>query len=236
MTPDEIYIRAIAAERARPVVTDARYDVEVRAKGAAIGCPHGHIVVTFGSGNAVATYRVTYRGDGDATQSVDLATRASCIGVPLIEPGGGDVGKLVQSSDAPVPLETDSPNTKPIATVRAIGVAHYAVVSSNDESLAGRPVYHLVVRALTDAAIYPLTDLYVARSDYQIVRIIGHFVDRFGGAPATIVATGDFERSGAYAIEMHERVEFAADTQPERTRATLDATVTNLIVGPRPAL
>ncbi len=232
MTPDEIYLRAVEAQRARPVPAHVDYDVSIRATGATIGCPHGAIVVTFGSGNSQAAFRVAYRGEGAAARSTDLRTQQTCAGVPLIDPAGGDIGGLLAASHDSGKIDATKPGENTIAMVRATGVSHYAVVASSSETLDARNVFHLTLHAIADPVTYPLTDLYVDASDYHVARVVGRFVDRYGGAPASIVATGDFTLEGDYSIETHERVEFSAETQPARIRATLEATATNVVVAP----
>jgi hypothetical protein len=97
------------------------------------------------------------------------------------------------------------------------------------------PVEHLVVAALLDPNRYALTDLWVGTGDFKIYRVRGVFSDRYGDAPATIVAVGDFGIVGTAWLLVHEHVDFTARTSPRSTRAQLDATGSDFEFSDEPA-
>jgi hypothetical protein len=223
MTPDEIYLRAIAFQRSLPVPAYVTYVAAYRADGAVIGCADGHLVVSFEGHGSAATYRVSFRSSDGAARSFDVATNAPCLGFPLISPTGGDIGKLAEpAAGAPRPSENAGPLPL-IGSVVAHSALHYRVLAANVETLGDDAVDHLTLRALADPATYALTDLYVDAKTFAVRRIVATFSDRYGGVPATIAATGDFTERGGYWVQSSEHVGFEAQTEPKATRATLDA-------------
>ncbi len=238
LTPEEIYVRAVAAARAEPVPAYVTYRASYEADGAVIVCTDGRLAVSFEGRKAHGTYRVSFRSADSQAKSVDLAAGSQCAGTPLIQPSGsdltgtGDIKGLVGNAlPAPRPAATAPPQDgapPDIARVHVTTVRNYAVVSSSEESLGDAHVYHLTLRALADRAAYPLTDLYVDAGSFLIRRLAGTFSDRYGGVPATIVASGDFTRDGAYWVETHEHIDFSAPTEPKLIRASLDATASDL--------
>jgi hypothetical protein len=223
MTPDEMYLRAIAVQRSQPVPAFVTYVATYRTTGAAITCLDGHLVVSFEGRDERGTYRVTFRTSDSSARSVNVATSVPCNGVPLIAPTGGDIGKLAEPA---LIARVPSPAGGALPTIGSVTVRsalHYEVLSAAVEQLGADSVEHLTLRALSDPATYPLTDLYVDAQTFLVRRIVATFSDRYGGVPATIAASGDFARQGAYWVQTSEHVDFAAQTEPKATRATLDA-------------
>ncbi len=229
LTPNDIYLRAVAAKVAEPVPAYVSYRADVRARGARLECIDGRLITTFGPGGSPQAYRVMVRDSGASATSADLTGAHACLGVPLIAPTGGDLAAAVTASSHGTTPNDARSALKVIGSVRVATVFNYDVRSADVESFGDASVYHVVLRALTDPVTYPLTDLYVDVQTFSIRRIVATFVDRYGGVPATIVASGTFEREGPYWIETSEHVEVTAPTQPSATRATLDATASDFL-------
>jgi hypothetical protein len=202
-----------------PYVT---YRVSYRGSGATLRCTDGRLSAGFDGGSATASYRVSFRARDSAAVSVETTSGVACNGVPLVDPTGGDIGRLV---DPAVRAPSSPLAAEPSAAtgVRVVGALHYRIASVHLEPVDGVDAYHLRLHAIADDARYPLTDLWIDPATYGIRRVRGSFSDTYGGAPATIVGTGDFRRFGSSWLMVHEHVEFAASTEPRATGATLDA-------------
>jgi hypothetical protein len=70
---------------------------------------------------------------------------------------------------APPPNLTDDP-LRTIATVTAVDFAYRITVAGN-ETVDGADTTHLVLEPVRDPAAYPLRDLWIARTGYEIVRL-----------------------------------------------------------------
>jgi hypothetical protein len=223
LTPDEIYVAAVAAVRALAPPPYVTYRVDFRGRGATLRCVDGLATAAFEGRDAAGSFRVSFRTRDRAATTTDLATQRVCAGTPLIAPEGGDIGGLVEPAGraAPAPAASDDSGKN---SVSVVGALHYRVLSAQLEPFGDAEAYHVTVRALADPALYPLTDLWIEPGTFAIRRVRGTFSDTYAGVPATIVGTGDFERIGSAWLLVREHVDFAAATSPRPTRATLDAT------------
>jgi hypothetical protein len=90
-------------------------------------------------------------------------------------PAGAPLGfyRRLPESDAPqiaTPPDLADDPLQTIATVTAVDVA-YRITFAGYETIDGVDTVHLVLEPVRDPAAYPLRDLWIARGDYEVVRL-----------------------------------------------------------------
>lgn len=103
------------------------------------------------------------------------APRELVRGGYITGPDGAPLGfyRRWPASDLPrVPLPPDLADDplRTIATVTAVDVA-YRITIVGRENLDGIDTAHLALEAVRDPVAYPLRDLWIARNDYEVVRL-----------------------------------------------------------------
>jgi hypothetical protein len=94
-------------------------------------------------------------------------------------PAGAPLGFYRRWPPADTPQGTPPPDLaddplRTIATVTAVNAAYRVAIAGN-ETIDGVDTTHLTLEPLRDPAAYPLRDLWIARSDDEVVRLTYSF-------------------------------------------------------------
>jgi hypothetical protein len=207
-SPSEIFSAAQKAWHARVVPPYISFQIDCALTFLDASCPRNanvHFVVRTKDGSSFAELVSTATG-----ASHTLLTGGHITG-PLATPLGfyravGDADFAAPPNLAPDPLPV-------IATVTS--AAHiYDVTLAGEETVDGRPTYHLVLRPVTAPDRYPLRDLWVEESSAQIVQLT---YDRpFDAAHTRAIVWYRFAPVGPQQIWTIVHIEARATTRPDR--------------------
>jgi hypothetical protein len=168
LTPQQLFLRAQATWSARATPRFESFVLPCAVTFLEPRCPPGtdvEFIVRLSDGR---TYAQTVAAGG-------VAPLTLMRGGYITGPAGAPLGfyRRLPASDAqrtaPPPDLTDDP-LRTIATVTALDVAYRITIAGN-ESIDGIDTTHLVLEPLRDAETYPLRDLWIARNDYEVVRL-----------------------------------------------------------------
>ncbi len=168
LTAQQLFLRAQATWSARPVPRFESFVLPCAATFLEPRCFAGadvQFIVRMSDGRTYA--RTVAKGD---TRPITLMRGGYITG-----PDGAPLGfhRRWPEPDRPPaspPDLADDP-LRTIATVTAVDVA-YRVTIAGDERIDGSGAVHLVLQPLRDPTAYPLRDLWIARNDHEVVRLV----------------------------------------------------------------
>lgn len=169
LTPQQLFLRAQATWSARTVPRFESFVLPCAATFLEPRCSAGadvEFIVRLSDGRTYARMIAT-----GGRSSIELMRGGYITG-----PDGAPLGfyrrwpEAGASPASPPPDLADDP-LRTIATVTAVDVA-YRIKNAGDERMDGVDVAHLVLEPIRDPTAYPLRDLWIARNDYQVVRLV----------------------------------------------------------------
>jgi hypothetical protein len=210
----QLFFRAQAAWTARATPRFESFVLPCAATFLEPRCPSGanvEFVVRLSDGRTYARTVAT----GEAP-SVTLMRGGYITG-----PAGAPLGFYRRLPEPDTPESTPPPDLaddplRTIATVTAVDVA-YRVTFVGNETTDGVDTAHLVLEPLRDPAAYPLRGLWIARDDYEIVRLTYALPYKHSGA----LVTYDFAPVGKPPVWSISRITASAggETISEELRA-----------------
>jgi hypothetical protein len=168
LTAQQLFLRAQAAWSARSTPRFESFVLSCAATFLEPRCPPGadvEFIVRLSDGR---TYAQTVAADG--------ATPLTLMrGGYITGPAGAPLGFYrrlpeAETSQSALPPDLAEDPLRTIATVTAVDVA-YRIAFAGNETIDGVDAAHLVLEPVRDPAAYPLRDLWIARDNYEVVRL-----------------------------------------------------------------
>jgi hypothetical protein len=226
--PEAIFLQAAKVTRALPVPTYAVYDLSAQENGLTltrVRNADGSVTsyLTFIKHNDEKHFHVQYRVSDDTALMVDTDNGHRYLGAPVPvavlpgtalspfnKPAQNTSTTNVSSPPPPKVSGSDNPVAKVIGEISVQASQFYRVTSAGIGDEDGRSAYHLLLRARTDPARHPLTDIYVDTATYRILRAVS-------ASSASVVIDGykgviliNFAAAGPYWVVEGGKIEGSA--------------------------
>jgi hypothetical protein len=228
--PDAIFLRAASVTRSLPQPSFAVYDLTATENGLTLEKDRhadGSVTSSFywTKISDKKRFHVNYRVSDDMSVMTNIDTGQQAFGAPIpvsVVPATGlsPFSKIPKSAG---PADASSPSPSPSPALASGNVAEkvmgeisveasrqYKVTFGGFGVENGVTTFHLLLRARTDPAMHPLTDIYVDTVTYRIVRAVAAYAASVVIDGYKCTASIDFASAGPYWIVTGGEIEGSA--------------------------